>query len=98
MTCFVTKALPINSIDSKCHTEKLKGSRTCLIGYSDFISHELFLIAQGADTHIHTHTNVRMKAILRNQARAWFNNLTTYVTGLQKGSYTCIQFCNFGKS
>ena len=35
--CFVTKAPPINSIDSKCHTEKLKGSKTCLIGYSDFI-------------------------------------------------------------
>ena len=35
MTCFVTKAPPINSINSKCRTEKLKGSRTCLIGYSD---------------------------------------------------------------
>ena len=33
-------APPINSIDSKCRTEKLKGSRTCLIGYSDFISRE----------------------------------------------------------
>ena len=39
-TRFVTKAPPINSIDSKCRTEKLKGSRTCLIGYSDFISRE----------------------------------------------------------
>ena len=40
MMHFVTKAPPINSINSKCHTEKLKGSRTCLIGYSDFISCE----------------------------------------------------------
>ena len=39
-TRFVTKGPPINSIDSKCCTEKLKGSRTCLIGYSDFISRE----------------------------------------------------------
>ena len=35
-----TKAPPINIIDSKCCTEKLKGSRTCLIGYLDFISYE----------------------------------------------------------
>ena len=40
LPAIVTKAPPINSIDSKCHTEKLKGSRTCLIGYSDFISRE----------------------------------------------------------
>ena len=48
---FVTKAPPINNIDRKCHTKKLKGSRTCWIGYSDFISREWFLIAWGADTH-----------------------------------------------
>ena len=47
---------PINSIDSKCHTKKLKSSRTCLIGYSDFILCEWFLIAWGAD--IHTQTNM----------------------------------------
>ena len=33
----LAKAPPINSIDSKCHKNKLKGSRTCLIGYIDFI-------------------------------------------------------------
>ena len=49
------KAPPINSIDRKCRTEKLKGSRTCLIGYSDFISHEWFLITRGAHTNRHTH-------------------------------------------
>ena len=37
-TRYVTKAPPINSIDSKCRTEKLKGSRTCLVGYLDFLS------------------------------------------------------------
>ena len=51
---FVTKALPINSIDSKWYTKKLKSSRTCLIGYSGFISLEWFLIARGR-THTHTH-------------------------------------------
>ena len=58
---------PINSIDTKCHTEKLKGSRTCLIGYSDFISHEEFLIAQG---RTHTHTRIptsRTKTISRTR-------------------------------
>ena len=44
-----------NNIDIKCLTTKLKSSRTCLIGYSGFISHKWFLIAREADTHTHTH-------------------------------------------
>ena len=38
---FVTKATPINYVD-KCHIKKLKSRKTCLIGYSGFISHEWF--------------------------------------------------------
>ena len=57
MAHFVTKALPINNIDSKCRTKKLKSNRTGLIGYSGFISHEWFLIVRGADTHRQTHTH-----------------------------------------
>ena len=72
----VTKAPPINSIDSKCRTKKLKSSRTCLIGYSGFISHEWFLIARGR-THTHIQTS-RTKAISRSQACAWFKNLMNY--------------------
>ena len=41
-------------IDSKCHMSKLKSSRTCLIGYSGFISSEWFFIAWGW-THKHTY-------------------------------------------
>ena len=36
-------------IDSKCHIKKLKSSRTCLIGYSGFISHSL----GGGHTYVH---------------------------------------------
>ena len=43
--CYVRPHLRINSIDSKCCTKKLKSSKTYLIGYSGFISHEWFLIA-----------------------------------------------------
>ena len=59
MTCFITKAPPINSIDSKCHIERLKSSKTYLIGYySDFISREWFLIAWGwTHTRACTHTD-----------------------------------------
>ena len=55
-TCFVTKAMPISYIDSKCHIKKMKRSRTCLIGYSDFISHEWIFIVWGA-THTQTLTS-----------------------------------------
>ena len=57
---FVTKATAITNIDSKCHIKKLKSSRTCLIGYSGFISHEwylLLILSLGADTDTHTHTH-----------------------------------------
>ena len=48
---------PRSSIVSiaSCCTKKLKSSRTCLIGYTGFISHEWLLIAWGAHTHTHKH-------------------------------------------
>ena len=53
--CVVTKAPPINSIDSKCFTKKLKNSKTHLSGYSGFISRKwLICNSPGADTHIRT--------------------------------------------
>ena len=64
VTCFVTKATPINSIDSKCRIKKPENSITYITGYSGFISRELFLIAWGAGTH--THTDVHTKVISRN--------------------------------
>ena len=66
---FITKAMPINSIDSRCCIRKAKSSITYITSYSSFISRELFLIAWWADTHTHTnmHTNVYTKVISRNQ-------------------------------
>ena len=64
MTCFVTKATPINNINSKYHIKK---HRTCLIDYSGFILCEWILIAWG---WTHTHTLLSwIKAISRNQAK-----------------------------
>ena len=37
---FITKATPIGYIDSKCNISKVISSRSCLIGYSGFISRE----------------------------------------------------------
>ena len=54
-THFITKATPISYFDSKYHIKKLKSSRTCLIGYSGFISFEWFLITWGGDTHTRTY-------------------------------------------
>ena len=56
MTCFITKAPPINSIDSKYLTKKLKRSRTFLIDYSGFISCIGLLTARGRTyTCVHTY-------------------------------------------
>ena len=53
-TQFVTKATPIGYIDSKLMPyKKLKGSRTCFIGYSGLISCEWCFIAWGL-THPYT--------------------------------------------
>ena len=67
-TRFITKAMPINNIDSRCCIKKPENSIAYITGYSGFISRELFLLAWGVDTH--THTDVRTKVISRNQARA----------------------------
>ena len=43
----------LNIINSKCHANKLKCSRSCLIGYSDFVSFNS--LGDGyTDTHTHT--------------------------------------------
>ena len=60
MACFVTKTTSVSYIhDSKCHINKLDSSGTCLICYSDLISHEWFLIAwRDIHTHTYTHSNI----------------------------------------
>ena len=50
---FVTKAIPINNIDSRCHIKKLEDSMAYMADYSGFISHELFLMAGGWHTCAH---------------------------------------------
>ena len=86
MTHFITKAPPIININSKCHIKKLKSSRTCLIGYLDFISREWFLIAWGADTRRHTCIPTsQKKTISRNQTYVGLS-----VSGLKTYLFTLI--------
>ena len=49
---------------------KQESSITYITGYSGIISHKLFIIAWGADTHTH----IRTEVIFKNQAHAcsWF--------------------------
>ena len=54
------------------------------MGYSDFISREIvFNSPGGGHTQTHTHANVRTKAILRNQACAWFKNQSMVYSPIQ---------------
>ena len=59
MMHFITKAMPIGYIDNKYHISKLK-SRTCLIGYSGFISREYFFIRSFGGGHTHAHMHAHM--------------------------------------
>ena len=47
--CFVTKAMPINNIDSKHHIMKVKSCVTCLTGFQNHVSNNL--CPQGEDGH-----------------------------------------------
>ena len=69
MTGSVTKATPIQFIDSKSCIEKRRGHKTALSGYYVCISRDLLLMASGADTHTHTHTHTPFmdEMISRNQ-------------------------------
>ena len=69
MTHSVTKAMPIQFIDSKNHIKKWKGHKTALSGYYTCLSRDLLLMPSGADTHTHTPTFTD-ETILRNLACA----------------------------
>ena len=56
MTGSITKATHIQFIDGKSHIKKQRGHKTALSGYYACLSHDLLLMALGADTHTHTHT------------------------------------------
>ena len=81
---FVTKATPIACIDGKCYIKKLKSSRTCLTGYSAFVSHEQFLIAWGVDTHTHTRTRTRTHTRTRTRTHTHTHTHTNTPTSAQK--------------
>ena len=53
----VTKAMPIQFIDSKNRIKKWRDHKTALSGYYACLSRDLLLMASGVDTH--TYTNVR---------------------------------------
>ena len=44
-----TKAMLISYFNSKCHINKLKSNRTCLIGHTGFISHEKLRLGSDCD-------------------------------------------------
>ena len=63
----VTKATPIQFINSKSHIKKRKDRKTALSGYYACLSRDLLLMASGADTHAHTHTHTRKHTDIRGR-------------------------------
>ena len=86
----VTKATPIQFINSKNHIKKWRGHKTALSGYYTCLSRDLLLMASGRK-HTHTHTpTFANETFSRNQARvgrrpvrAWFKNPTCDFDGKQ---------------
>ena len=52
--CIVTKATPIQFINSKCHIKKRKSHKTALSRYYACLSRDLLLMPLEADTQTHT--------------------------------------------
>ena len=68
---FITKATPINNIDSRCRIRKPESSIAYITGYSGFISRELFLLAWGANTHTHTYQHPHESDFKKPGERRW---------------------------
>ena len=54
---FVTKALPISYLDSKCHIKKMKSSRTCLTNHTGQLHIMPLVIMPSREGTTHTNTN-----------------------------------------
>ena len=66
MTHTVTKAIAIQFINGKCHNyNETKSHKTDLSGYYACVSHDLILMALGADTQTHIHIPMHL------QKRSW---------------------------
>ena len=61
MTGSVTKATPIQFINSKSRIKKQRGRKIAVSGYYACLSRDLLLMASGADTHTHIHQRSRTK-------------------------------------
>ena len=95
----VTKATPIQFIDSKSRIKKWSGHKTAL---SAFLSRDLLLMASGADTH--THTNVRGRNDFKKPgtrvwpAHAWFKNIKNIAAIVLNCTIIIMWLCTRGSS
>ena len=68
---FNSKATPTHDTDYGCHINTVELVNQ---SYGVHITPHVINSLGGGHTQTHTHTDSRTKAILRNQARAWFKN------------------------
>ena len=69
---FVTRATPIDDIDSKSHKTELKSSRNYSTNHTKSKSRHLLFMASGrthAHTHTHTHTHTCTPGLKRRIQR-----------------------------
>ena len=73
--CINAKATPINDTNYICHITAVELSYPIIyVESTSYHITRLVINSLRADTQTHTHTDVRMESILRNQVHAWFKN------------------------
>ena len=98
MTGSVTKVTSIQFINSNSHIKKRRGRKTVLSGYYVCLSHDLLLMASGADTNTHTHTHTRTYTNIHGRndfkkpgacrpAHAWFKKKVLIAIKTKETSY-----------
>ena len=89
----VTKVMPIQFMNSKCHIKKRKSCKTALSSYYACLSHDLLLMPLGVDRHTHIYQRSQEKRVQETRhmkpgacrlACTWFFEIVLFAPGFLK--------------
>ena len=96
MTGSVTKAMPIQFIDSKSRIKKQRGCKTALSGYYACLSRNLLLMALGwTHTHTHIHQRLRTKRFQETRCAPVLKIISSVRPGAFEGIHILLYSSNY---